>query len=70
MKQKKTELERLDRMQAEIGDEIHEERYLKDADLVGWTIVKCDDERCATCTQESFGCKKLTMPGGQVCIWE
>ena len=57
-------------MQAEIGDEIHEERYLKDADLVGWTIVKCDDERCATCTQESFGCKKLTMPGGQVCIWE
>lgn len=36
MKAKETELERLDRMQAEIGDESHDEMYLEA--LTGWAM--------------------------------
>ncbi|MBR1463468.1 MAG: hypothetical protein IJ604_08885 [Prevotella sp.] len=53
-----------------MANEQNKEARLQDANLVGWAIVKCDDQRCATCKTESFGCKKLTMPGGQICIWE
>lgn len=38
--------------------------------LVGRVIVRSDSQRCATCPTEPFGCKKLVMPFGQVCVWE
>lgn len=43
---------------------------LTHANLVGRSIVKCDEQKCATCVNERYDCVKLVMPGGQICIWE
>ncbi len=43
---------------------------LVSAGLVGKTIVKCDDQKCETCPNESFECQKLICSGGHVCVWE
>lgn len=51
----------------EVGNK---ENVLAQANLVGWSIVKCDNQKCATCETESYDCKKLVMPGGQICIWD
>lgn len=43
---------------------------LAQAGLVGRTIVKCDDQKCEACPNESFDCAKLICSGGHVCIWD
>ena len=53
-----------------MANNIDEAKGLEHAHLVGWTIVRCDGQKCETCLAESYDCKKLTMPGGQICLWE
>lgn len=43
---------------------------LATAGLTGKTIVKCDNQKCETCVNESYDCQKLICSGGHVCIWE
>lgn len=51
------------------NETVNNDSSLSSAGLVGKSIVKCDCERCTSCSNESFDCVKLTMPGGQVCLW-
>lgn len=43
---------------------------LATAGLVGKSIVKCDNQKCETCANESFDCVKLICAGGHICVWE
>lgn len=40
------------------------------AGLEGKSIVRVDDQKCETCVNEAYGCKKLIASGGHVCIWD
>lgn len=43
---------------------------LAEASLLGASIVKCDNQKCETCPNESYDCQKLICSGGHVCIWK
>lgn len=43
---------------------------LMGAGLLGKTIVRCDNEKCHACVNESYDCVKLICSGGHVCVWE
>ncbi len=43
---------------------------LTTAGLVGKTIVRVDDQKCETCPNECYECKKLIAAGGHICVWE
>ena len=43
---------------------------LVSAGLTGKTVVRCDDQKCETCSNESYDCVKLICSGGHVCLWE
>ena len=45
------------------------ENGLKNAGLEGKSIVKCNNQKCETCINESYDCVKLICSGGHVCLW-
>ena len=47
-----------------------EKNGLAAAGLEGKSIVRVDDQKCETCINEAYGCKKLIASGGHVCIWD